>query len=410
MALHGRYTNGLLGTQLRIQVKFRRDDLLWRTAEVLHSPYSQAKVHGLPISHDGLLIGPTVLDMMVRKIVPLDSVLPELLDGVTLLDDQDDIAVWELRNPSTLWLNPRKRKKPKKEAGRRDKPLDHPFQPGLASAGKWKQEHEHFVRVEKFSTVSISDLTVKLAVGMMGSVAAAHTHIGKLAADAWERDLERAIELWELIHAVHAGGLLVEDDSVALLRPISSISQEVERDIMRQTCSWLGVDPEMDCSRGRGRPRSDEAGELGDIIKIVVSPENVAYGQVVRDFHNVTAGTDLHDLTLIQSVELLGALRVGEFELDADLLEAYLDGAVPDWREQVAGNSGSSAAVERDGDDPYEILGVSPDTPMKEVTLAYRRIMQELHPDRSKVSRWFVQTTAAAYREIKRQKGVSLDD
>jgi hypothetical protein len=128
--------------------------------------------------------------------------------------------------------------------------------------------------------------------------------------------------------------LLIEDASVIWLRPVSSVSQEVERLIMRQACSWLGVDPDSDCRRGRGRPQS--AGEEGEFIFVAVNDRNEVTGKLRKDFAGVQAGTDLADLGLVRLIELLGALRTQGFNVDAEYLEAYLDAAAPDWRTQGA--------------------------------------------------------------------------
>ena len=71
MALHVRYTDGR-HNETRIQVKFTRLDLLWQTNETLISPYSGHTLAGLPVAvEDNLVVGPTILDMMVRTVHPI---------------------------------------------------------------------------------------------------------------------------------------------------------------------------------------------------------------------------------------------------------------------------------------------------------------------------------------------------
>ena len=51
------------------------------------------------------------------------------------------------------------------------------------------------------------------------------------AAEAWRSDQARALQLWDLVRAA-PGGVLLEDEAVRRLRPICSVSQEVERAVM----------------------------------------------------------------------------------------------------------------------------------------------------------------------------------
>jgi DnaJ-class molecular chaperone len=55
--------------------------------------------------------------------------------------------------------------------------------------------------------------------------------------------------------------------------------------------------------------------------------------------------------------------------------------------------------------DPYEVLDVLRDAPMKDIVKAYRRIMQCVHPDLANVSDWFARVAAAAYRTIRQERG-----
>ena len=196
---------------------------------------------------------------------------------------------------------------------------------------------------------------------MRGSVADAYTWIAQIGAQQWADDLQRALTLWQRIEATD--GFLIEDSHVAWLRPVSSVSQEVDRLIMRQACSWLGVDMDGNCRRARGRPQ--RAGEEGDFIFVEVNASNEVTGRLKKDFAGIRAGTDLADVGLMRLIELLGALRTQKLEVDAEYLEAYLDAAAPDWREQGA----SYAAGDGDGagmtPDPYEVLGVPRDAPME---------------------------------------------
>src|SRR5258706_579528 len=71
------------------------------------------------------------------------------------------------------------------------------------------------------------------------------------------------------------------------------------------------------------------------------------------------------------------------------LLEAYLDRAHPEWREELAGEhtgrSRGSSARPASGDmsveEAYAILGLSPGADPDAIKEAHRRLMVKLHPD-----------------------------
>lgn len=401
MALHVRYTDGR-HNDTRVQVKFTRLDLLWKTSESLTSPYTGHTLAGLPIAaEDHLAVGPTILDMMVRTVHPIAKLPKEVRDRLPA--GASGAAVWTRRNVATLWRNPDEARRPPREVEdiERTRQPDHPFKVALASGGKVVSDNGTFVLVEKATTVALSEVALKLAAGMRGSVGEAYTWISRIAAQQWQDDLQRAQALWQCIEA--ADGFLVEDGKVAALRPVSSVSQEVERLIMRQACSWLGVDPDSDCRRPRGRPRG--AGEEGDFILVEVNESNEVIGRLKKDFMGARAGTDLAELGLLRLIEILGALRTQGLDVDAEYLEAYLDAAAPDWRTQGASYAAGAESGEGITPDPYEVLGVPRDAPMEDIVKAYRRIMQRVHPDLANVSDWFARVAAAAYRSIRQERG-----
>jgi hypothetical protein len=80
---------------------------------------------------------------------------------------------------------------------------------------------------------------------------------------------------------------------------------------------------------------------------------------------------------------LLAELRVQDPEA-AELLEAYLDRAQPDWRGTAAprgeaASSTSSAAMTRE--EAFRILGLEPGADEQAIRAAHRRLMVKLHPD-----------------------------
>jgi hypothetical protein len=95
-------------------------------------------------------------------------------------------------------------------------------------------------------------------------------------------------------------------------------------------------------------------------------------------------GKVLSDLDLPDLLELYG-----QSGLDADsvrLLETYLDGRFPSWREDKEADAdpghghsaGTGAMTEQEA---YEILGLEPGAAAAEIRKAHRRLMQRVHPD-----------------------------
>ena len=68
------------------------------------------------------------------------------------------------------------------------------------------------------------------------------------------------------------------------------------------------------------------------------------------------------------------------------LLEAYLDGRLPDWREHAdTGTGGRQSNTFSSGtmakEEAYQILGLSPGAGTKDIRDAHRRLMKRIHPD-----------------------------
>ena len=101
------------------------------------------------------------------------------------------------------------------------------------------------------------------------------------------------------------------------------------------------------------------------------------------------AGMRLEELG---SADLLALLREcrAEDEEGARLLEAYLDRAHPEWRdelagERAAGGTGGGSARPASGDmsveEAYAILGLASGADDEAIKEAHRRLMVKLHPD-----------------------------
>ncbi len=101
------------------------------------------------------------------------------------------------------------------------------------------------------------------------------------------------------------------------------------------------------------------------------------------------SGMRLEELGPADLLALLRECRA-EDEEGARLLEAYLDRAHPEWRDELAGERagpGRSGAGARStsGDmsveEAYAILGLSPGADAEAIKEAHRRLMVKLHPD-----------------------------
>jgi hypothetical protein len=100
------------------------------------------------------------------------------------------------------------------------------------------------------------------------------------------------------------------------------------------------------------------------------------------------AGMRLEELGPADVLALLRECRA-EDEEGARLLEAYLDRAHPDWRDELAGeraggSRGSSArpaSSDMSVEEAYAILGLSPGADADAIKEAHRRLMVKLHPD-----------------------------
>jgi hypothetical protein len=102
------------------------------------------------------------------------------------------------------------------------------------------------------------------------------------------------------------------------------------------------------------------------------------------------AGMRLGELGPADLLALLRECRA-EDEEGARLLEAYLDRAHPEWRDELAGER--AGAGEGDGrgarpasgdmtvEEAYAILGLSPSADAEAIREAHRRLMVKLHPD-----------------------------
>ena len=239
---------------------------------------------------------------------------------------------------------------------------------------------------------------------MRGSDAEAVRYIGELAADAWERDNERAVKLYKLIIKAKKGYVLDEEIPKAL-KASASVGQTVESAVLRSACLWLGIDPNQPLKRQRGRPRTrshdkdGNATNAGEVIELTLQPDETVTGKLIVDFQGLVKNTNLATLTLTKLAEILVALRDRELVVDAELLEAYLEAVDEDWRAKIAEEIGLENNNE-EKTNPWVILGLTPGASIDEVKKAYRKIMQQIHPDTSGLPQWYAQTVNDAYRKL----------
>jgi hypothetical protein len=95
----------------------------------------------------------------------------------------------------------------------------------------------------------------------------------------------------------------------------------------------------------------------------------------------VWKGRRLSELSIDALLDLLAECRVSDAD-SAQLIEAYLERARPDWREQPNGRQAQtppSGAMTRQ--EAYRILGLEPGADEAAVREAHRRLMMKMHPD-----------------------------
>jgi hypothetical protein len=103
------------------------------------------------------------------------------------------------------------------------------------------------------------------------------------------------------------------------------------------------------------------------------------------------AGRELAELSLPELFALMAECRATDGE-SVPLLEAWLDRAAPDWREQEAwegpgagGDAGGGGSARQGGRmsraDAYAVLGLAEGATPAEIRAAHRRLMRGAHPD-----------------------------
>lgn len=390
----------------RITVVFNREDLLWTPSEneVVLNPYTQ-KETDIPFKNaDGALIGPNIFDVIKRV-----ERTKKDLKALGLPEKDEDEGNYLVLRPVTDFFEKPKKIKNKKTNEKGKDYLLYPFKKSLSTAGAIVGEGktvDSFILVRKKSTVSISKLVFFLASGMYGSSENASAMIASVASDAWTRDLTRAKQLFQMVQSSKHG--IHEKNIPSSARASSTISQEVETLILREACSWMGINPDQTVKRKRGRPvgktgaDTDENSHAGNVLVIKLSEDGIVTGSLLVDFAGYRKGTGLETLDLRELASILVELQDAEEVIDAELMEAFLEAADPDWRDKIISDSDDIGGFSSDsGNDPYAVLGVDRNATLEEVTKAYRKAMQRLHPDRSGLPEFFAQEVVKAYKTLK---------
>lgn len=93
------------------------------------------------------------------------------------------------------------------------------------------------------------------------------------------------------------------------------------------------------------------------------------------------AGRRLERLSESELLDLWQQCRAADAD-GARLLEAYLDRAMPDWRQQAAASARQSATADAmTRDEAYAVLGLVPGADEAQIREAHRRLMKKVHPD-----------------------------
>ena len=135
----------------------------------------------------------------------------------------------------------------------------------------------------------------------------------------------------------------------------------------------------------KDRPPRRSSEVESELIRMRLDHDSGAMSGIVR--RGVFAGRRLDELTRSELLALWRQCRV-EDEPGSNLLEAYLDRLMPDWRvdAQRAGSAGSGKRDAGPADtmtraEAYEVLGLSWGAGEADIREAHRRLMMKLHPD-----------------------------
>jgi hypothetical protein len=344
----------------------------------------------LPLDQGTHKVGVNIQEVVVQEFVPPDLKKDPKATGY---------LVRKLRPEASYFLPSDKRP---------NGPIEKALRETLLTGGKFMADDDDVVRVLKQSSVSISTIALKLAIAMEGGFEEARNRIADLAAQAWQKDIERAYLLWKLVS--EAKGQQIEESLIpAELKATATISQEIESKLLKSACLWFGEDPDSPIpkarpgKRKRRTPRDyfdnlnevEEESHEGEYILLALRGESLR-AALINDFGGLPKGTDLASLSMISLIELLGSFKEKDLETDAEFLEAYLNASWPSWQERIGGMSAAPSGSL----DPWEVLGVQRGASKDEIKAAYRKVQMTVHPDRSGLPSYFSIMASQAYQQL----------
>ena len=108
----------------------------------------------------------------------------------------------------------------------------------------------------------------------------------------------------------------------------------------------------------------------------------MASGRVLR---GAFAGARIEELDLAGLLALLRECVAAGDERGAQLIEKYLDGVTPDWRDELyrprASASSPGSTADMTVEEAYDVLGLQPDADTAAVREAWRRLIKPFHTD-----------------------------
>ena len=145
------------------------------------------------------------------------------------------------------------------------------------------------------------------------------------------------------------------------------------------TTHWSGILNSL----GKAKKPAATSRVQSAMIEMELDHDSGAMAGIVRagDYK----GRRLADLTRPDCERLHAACRRDDPD-GARLLEAYLDGRFPGWREAGdgdadAGTLGGGGAGKMRPEEAYEILGLAKSATREEIAAAHRSLMKKIHPD-----------------------------
>ena len=117
-------------------------------------------------------------------------------------------------------------------------------------------------------------------------------------------------------------------------------------------------------------------------IRMHLDHETLVSGRVVR---GAFAGDRIEELDLAGLLAVRRECVAERDERGAQLIETYLDGVTPDWRDELYRRRASAAPPASTADmtveEAYAVLGLQPDADEAAVRKAHRRLIKQLHTD-----------------------------